>query len=141
MKTKNLIIASLLGAIITTVFSVLPGLNLLNCLACLPFWGGPFLAVWYYRRQTGVVLMNHAILIGMVTGIFAGIFSFIGMAGELGLASQVKQVVPTGILPADFWIGDTAPLFTITSVVFNILFGTMGGAIAGVVFNKRVSAC
>ena len=141
MNTKNLIIASLLGAGITTVFSVLPVLNLLNFLVCLPFWGGPFLAAWYYKRQTGVLQINHAILIGIVTGIFAGVFSFVGMAGGLGLASQVKQVLPTGILPSDFWIGDTAPLFTLTSIIFNILFGAIGGAIAGAVINKRVFAC
>lgn len=140
MNTKNLIIASLLGAIITAVFSVIPVLNLLNCLVCLPFWGGPFLAAWYYKRQTGVLLMNHAILIGMVTGIFAGVFSFIGMAGGLGLASQVRQVLPTGILPAELWANDPSLLFTFTSVVFNIVFGVIGGAIAGAVLNKKKSA-
>lgn len=134
---KNLVIASMLGAILTAITSNLPILNWLNCLVCLPFWGGPLFAAWYYKRQTGRLPMNHAITVGMSTGLLAGVLGFLGMAGDFGLASQFREYLPIGGMLADLWTGDTPLLFTLTSVVFNVIFGVIGGAIAGGVFNKK----
>jgi hypothetical protein len=81
---------------------------------------------------------NHAIQVGLVTGIFAGILGFLFMAGGFGLASQVREYLPVGAMPAELWGGGPSFLFALTSVVFNIIFGVLGGAIAGAAFNKKL---
>ncbi len=44
MNTKNILIASAIGAVVTVAVSAIPGLA---CLLCLPYWGGPLLATWF----------------------------------------------------------------------------------------------
>ncbi|MFT3895204.1 MAG: hypothetical protein QM730_26560 [Anaerolineales bacterium] len=140
MNTKHLLIASLIGAVITTTFSNAPILNLLNCLVCFPFWSGPLFAAWYYMRRAGRITMEDAITVGAVTGLFAGFLGFLWVAGGLGLVSQVKQYLPAGVMPVELWMGSTSALFTLTSVVIHAIFGAAGGALAGAIFNKRALA-
>src|SRR5512141_2798136 len=102
MNTKNLLIASAIGAVVTTVLAIIP---LLSCVVCIPFWGGPLLATWIYKRQNGTLPMNHAIGVGTVTGVFAGVFGFIFnlVAGPAASAaiSQLQQFIPAGSMPID----------------------------------------
>ncbi len=141
MNTKNLLIASLIGAVVTTALANIPFVNLLNCLLCLPFWGGPLLAAWYYNRQTGAMTMNHAISVGALTGLFAGIFgfllSFVGLAGASGLANQLGQYLPADSVPPDILSGPMSFLFTCAGVLTNIVFGVIGGLIAGAIFKQK----
>jgi len=141
MNTKNLLIASLIGAVITTALANIPFVNLLNCLLCLPFWGGPLLAAWYYQRQTGTMTMNHAISVGALTGLFAGtlgfLLSLVGMAGASGLVNQIDQYLPAGSAPPDILTPPLSFLFTFAGVLTNIVFGVIGGLIAGAVFKQK----
>jgi hypothetical protein len=141
MNTKNLLIASLIGAVVTTVLANIPIINLLNCLLCLPFWGGPLLAAWYYKRQTGAMTMNHAIGVGALTGLFAGVLGFLlslfGMAGASGLANQIGQYLPADSIPTDILTGPMSFLFTFAGVLTNIVFGVIGGLIAGAVLKQK----
>ena len=141
MNTKNLLIASLIGAVVTTALANIPIISLLNCLLCLPFWGGPLLAAWYYKRQTGTMTMNHAISVGALTGLFAGVLgfllSFVGMAGASGLANQIDQYLPAGSVPPDILSGSMSFLFNCAGVLTNIVFGVIGGLIAGAVFKQK----
>lgn len=141
MNTKNLLIASLIGAVVTTALANIPIINLLNCLLCLPFWGGPLLAAWYYKRQSGELTMNYAISVGALTGLFAGILGFllslVGMAGASGLANQLGQYFPADSVPPDFLTGPMAFLFTFAGVLTNIVFGVIGGLIAGAVLKQK----
>jgi len=144
MNTRNLIIASLIGAVVTTALANIPVINLLNCLVCLPFWGGPLLAAWYYKRQTGAMTMNHAVSVGTLAGLFAGIFGFllslVGMAGASGLADQVNQYLPADSIPPELLTGSMSILFTLMGVLTNIIFGVIGGLIAGAVFKEKSPA-
>jgi hypothetical protein len=141
MNTKNLLIASLIGAVVTTALANIPFVNLLNCLLCLPFWGGPLLAAWFYKRQTGTMTMNHAISVGALAGLFAGILgfllSFVGMAGASGLANQIGQYLPSDSIPPDILTGPASFLFTCAGVLTNIVFGVIGGLIAGAIFKQK----
>ena len=141
MNTKNLLIASLIGAAVTTLFANVPVLNFINCLVCLPFWGGPLLATWFYKRQTGTMTMNQAIAVGVLAGVFAGVlgflFSLIGMAGASGLVNQLSQYMPQEDIPQGLIGGGLALAFTLTGVMFNILFGLLGGFLGGAFFKDK----
>jgi len=141
MNTKNLLIASLIGAVVTTALANIPIINLLNCLVCLPFWGGPLLAAWYYKRQTGSLPMNHAISVGALTGLFAGLLGFLlslmGMAGASGLVNQANQFLPADSMPPDVFTGVTSLLFNLFGVATNIIFGVIGGWIGGALFKNK----
>jgi uncharacterized membrane protein YeaQ/YmgE (transglycosylase-associated protein family) len=143
MNTKNLWIAALIGAVVTTFFANFPVINVLNCLVCLPFWGGPLLAVWFYKRQSGAMNMNQAIYVGLLAGFLAGalgfLFSLIGMAGAAGLVNQLNRYMPQDQIPV--WLtGGTALLFTLTGVITNIIFGLIGGLIGGAIWQDKVPA-
>jgi uncharacterized membrane protein YeaQ/YmgE (transglycosylase-associated protein family) len=145
MNNRNLLIAASVGAVVTTALANIPILNLLNCLLCLPFWGGPLLAVWYYKRRTGGPLaLKNAIVVGTVAGLFAGVLgillSFVGMAGASGLASQLNQVLPEGSVPPDMLAGAASFLFNLMGVITNIIFGAIGGLIGGSLFKDKAQA-
>ena len=141
MNTKNLLIASLIGAAVTTFFANVPILNLVNCLVCLPFWGGPLLATWFYKRQTGTMSLNQAIGVGVLAGVFAGLLGFllslVGMAGASGLANQLQQYMPAEDIPPLF-TGGAALAFTLMGVITNIVFGLIGGLLGGAFFKDKI---
>jgi hypothetical protein len=140
MNTKNLWIASLIGAVITTFFANFPILNLTNCLICLPFWGGPLFAVWFYKRQSGTMTMTQATYVGLLTGFLAGalgfIFSLVGMAGAAGLMNQLRQYLPSDQVPVLF-TGATALMFTLMGVITNVIFGLIGGLVGGAFWQDK----
>lgn len=43
MNTKNLLLAGLIGGLISTALSNIPIINFVNCLLCAGFWGEPCL--------------------------------------------------------------------------------------------------
>lgn len=131
MNTKNLWIAVLSGAALTTLVSNLPFVDMVNILCFAGFWGGAIFAVWLYRRLTGSVIVRQAVTIGLLTGVISGILgfalSFLGVAGMQGLMSEFSQ--ETDSIP--LW---GAMVFNFLGVVFNIFFGTIGGWIGGSIF-------
>ena len=143
MNTKNLWIAALIGAALTTFFANFPFINIINCLVCLPFWGGPLLAVWFYKRQSGTMSMNQAISVGVLAGFLAGVFGFlfslIGMAGAASLVRQLNQFMRPEEIPV--WLtGAGALMFTLIGVITNIIFGLIGGMIGGAIWQDKVPA-
>ncbi len=144
MNTKNLWIAALIGAVVTTFFANFPVINIVNCLVCLPFWGGPLLAVWFYKRQTGSMSMNQAIYVGLLAGFLAGVlgflFSLVGMAGAAGLVNQMQRYLPADQVPPALFTGATALLFTLMGVITNIIFGLIGGMVGGAIWQDKVPA-
>lgn len=147
MNTKNLLIASLIGAAVTTIFANVPILNLVNCLVCLPFWGGPLLAAWFYKRQTGTMSMGQAVGVGTLAGLFAGLLggllSLVGMAGASGLENQLNQLnqyFPEGSVPPELFTGGAAFVFTLMGVLTNIVFGLIGGLLGGAFFKDKEPA-
>jgi len=141
MNTKNLLIASLIGAAVTAFFANVPLLNLVNCLVCLPFWGGPLLATWFYKRQTGTMSLSQAVGVGVLAGVFAGLFGFllslIGMAGASGLVNQLRQYMPAENIPPLF-TGGAALSIALFGVINSVVFGLIGGLLGGAFFKDKV---
>ncbi len=140
MNTKNLWIAGLTGAVLTTLVSNLPFIGLINCLLCAGFWGGAIFAVWHYRRLSGALTVMQGVKIGALTGLCSGVLGFVlsfaGLAGAAGFLNSYSRLLPAdaiqdvqGSLPA--W-GNI--VFNLFGVLFNILFGTLGGFIGGSIF-------
>jgi hypothetical protein len=145
MNTKNLWIACLSGAVLTTLVSNLPLIGFVNCLLCAGFWGSAVFAVWLYRRLGGAVTVRQGVRIGALTGLLAGVLgftlSFIGLSGAQGFINSARQ-----FLPADATQGLSAMpawgsiIFNLLGVVFNITFGAIGGWIGGAIFDPNRKA-
>jgi hypothetical protein len=139
MNVKNLWIAALSGAVLTTLVSNLPLVGLINCLLFAGFWGSAICAAWLYRRLNGSLTANQGIRVGALTGICAGglgfALSFAGLAGLQGFINSAQQ-----ILPAEAALGtDNIPtwgalVFNLLGVLCNVIFGTLGGLIGGTIF-------
>jgi hypothetical protein len=142
MNTRNLWIASLCGAVLTTLVSNMPFIGFVNCLVCGGFWGSAIFAVWLYRRLSGAVTVRQGVHIGLLTGLLAGILgfglSFAGLAGAQGFLNSAQK-----FLPADATQGMTALprwgvlVFNFLGVLFNVGFGALGGWIGGILFNPN----
>jgi hypothetical protein len=142
MNTKNLWIASLAGAVLTTLVSNLPLVGFVNCLLCGGFWGSAIFAVWLYRRLSGPVTIRQGVNIGLLTGLLAGVLgfglSFAGLAGVQGLLNGAQKILPAdatkGMADLPGWAA--LPL-NFVGVLFNIGFGALGGWIGGILFNPN----
>ncbi len=139
MNTKNMWIAVLSGAVLTTLVSNLPFVGLVNILCFAGFWASSIFAAWLYRRLNGTMTIRDGLRIGALTGLFAGIMgfalSFLGVAGLQGMMNDVE-----GLIPADASAGDMdiplwgAVVFNLFGVAMNVIFGTIGGWIGGAIF-------
>jgi hypothetical protein len=143
MNTKHLLLASLTGGLISTLLVNIPFVNWINLLVCAGFWIGPLAAVWFYRHQDGAVTLSQAMLIGMLAGVWHGLFgvllSPLGMAGAGGVLNGLRQVVPAqdlpDLLPALTGVGGL--LFNLVGILIDVAFGFIGGLIGGAIFGAR----
>ena len=142
MNSKNLWIAILSGGVLTTLFSNLPFIGFLNCVVCAWFWAGGVFAIWLYRRLSGEMpTMRQGLTLGALTGLLAGLLgfalSFAGVSGLQGLMNDSE-----GLLPADATSGlQDIPawgviVFNVLGVIFNVVFGTLGGWLGITIFNR-----
>jgi hypothetical protein len=137
MNTKHLLIASLTGGLISTVLVNTPFVNWVNLLICAGFWIGPIVAVWLYRRQGGTVTLSQAMLIGILAGVWHGLFgvllSPLGLAGAGGVLNGLSRVVPAQDMPDLFpaLTGIGGLLFNLIGILIDIAFGFLGGLISG----------
>ena len=144
MNTKNLIIASLIGGLISIILSNVPVLNLVNCILCAGFWLGPLFAVWFYKRQSGSVSLGQGAGIGALAGVWAGVFGLIlaifNLAGFASLMQSYAQYMPqdAGVNPSMF--GAMGWLLNIIGVGFDIVIGTIGGLIGGAIWKDKAPA-
>ena len=146
MNTKNLLLAAIVGGIVTEVLTNVPLLNLIGCVFCVSFWIGPLLAVWLYRRLEGQVTLNQGIGIGTSAGVIAGaiglILSFFNMAG-VGDLPEVMRSMP-GVQEQDIqqmemlFSGPMLIVFNLIGVAITIFFGFVGGLIGGAIFRQRL---
>jgi hypothetical protein len=144
MNTKNLWIAALSGAVLTTLVSNLPFIGFINCLLCAGFWGSAIFAVWLYRRLSGELTVGQGLRIGVLTGLCAGVLgfalSFLGLAGAQGFVSGAEQFLPADALgDVNISTGD-ALIFNLVGVIFSVIFGTVGGWIGGAIFRSKREA-
>ena len=141
MNTRNLLIASVIGGLVTAFLAYVPIISFLNCLLCLPFWAGPILGTWYYKRETGMMPMNHALTVGAVSGVIAGVIGFIvGLlfTNQAALAQQLNQILPPGSVPPELAAGGASVLSGLLGILFAVIFGVIGGAIGGAIFKDKV---
>jgi hypothetical protein len=142
MNQKNLWIAALSGAALTTLVSNLPFVGFINCLLFAGFWGSTILAVWFYQRLNGTVTVGEGLRIGALTGLCAGILgfslSFLGLAGLQGIVNGIENIIPgeaeTGSASIPAW---GAVVFNLFGVLINVVFGTIGGWMGGIIFRIR----
>ncbi len=145
MNTRNLWIACLSGAALTTLVSNLPIIGLVNCLLCAGFWGSAIFAVWLYRRLSGTPTPRQSAGIGALTGLLAGLLgfalSFAGLSGAEGFLNSYGKLMS----PDAFKGMETIPawggiVFNLIGVLFNVVFGTLGGLIGGAIFQRADKA-
>jgi len=142
MNTKSLWIASLSGAALSLLVNNLPVIGLVNCLLCAGFWGSSIFAVWVYQRLGNPVTIRQGITIGALSGLIAGVLgfalSFVGLAGLQGLFNSVQQFLPAdatqGMNDIPNW---GAYIFNFVGVLFDIVFGVLGGWIGAVIFDPN----
>lgn len=143
MNTKDLLVASLAGGMISTVLVNTPFVSLINLLVCAGFWIGPIVAVWIYLRLAGRPAMGQAILIGMLAGLWHGLFglalSTLGLAGAGSLLNELRPLVS-----AEDWpdleaalTGIGGAMFNLAGVAIDVVFGLVGGLIGGAIFGAR----
>ncbi len=141
MNTKSLWTAVVSGAVLTTLFSNLPFLGFVNCVICAWFWAGGIFAVWLYRRLSGMPSMRQGLTIGALTGLLAGVLGFVlsfaGVSGLQGLMNDSEGLLPldatSGMQDIPAW---GAIVFNLLGVIFNLIFGTLGGWLGVTVFNR-----
>ena len=133
MNAKNLWIAALSGAVVTTLLANVPVVDFINLLLCAGFWGSAVFAVWLYRRLNGNLTLGQGVGIGALTGLLAGVLgfsiSFLGLAGLQGIVNEIKLFAGAeNVGTIDFSLGE-AIAFNTVGVMINILFGAIGGVI------------
>jgi hypothetical protein len=143
MNIRNLLIASLTGAVVSTVLSNTPYLNIVNCLLCAGFWGGAIFAVWLYKRLTGTLTLVQGVAVGALSAVFAGVMglllSLAGLAGLGALVNSYSMGAPVEIPPdvQPFLTGGLSWVFNLIGVLIQIVFGVIGGLIGGAIFQTR----
>lgn len=142
MNSKSLWIASLSGAGLSLLVSNLPIIGFVNCLLCAGFWGSAIFAVWLYQRQGNPISIRQGVSIGALTGLIAGVLgfalSFVGVAGLQGFMNSAQQFLPAdatqGMEDIPAW-GEY--LFNFFGVLFEVVFGALGGWIGAVIFDPN----
>jgi len=143
VNTRNLLVASLVGGVVSTILSNVPIVNFVNCLLCAGFWVGPLLAVWLYKRQTGAVTLGQGVGVGVLAGVWAGVFGFalslVGLAGAAALMKSYAAYLPPEAGMGEVPTGPASVLIDLVGVGVNIVFGAIGGLLGGAIFKSKPS--
>lgn len=143
MNTKNLLIASLAGGLISIVLVNTPFVNLINLLLCAGFWIGPIFAVWFYRRMSGTLTLREAVITGVLAAAWHALFGLLlsplGVAGAGGILNEMRPFMSAQDLPdlENALTGVGGILFNLIGAAFDIVFGLLGGLIGGALFGAR----
>jgi hypothetical protein len=146
MNARHVIAASLAGGLVSAVLVNTPFVSLINLLVCAGFWIGPILAVGLYRRLSGAPTMGQAVVLGLVAGLWHGVFglvlSALGLAGAGSLLNELRPIVPSADLTdlETTLTGVGGLLFNLGGVAIDVVFGLVGGLIGGAIFGARRTA-
>ncbi len=143
MNIKPLLVASLVGGLVSLVLVNTPFVNLINLLVCAGFWIGPITAVWLYRRLGGAPTLGEAVVTGLLASLWHGLFGLLlsplGLAGAGGMLSLLRPLVQ----PQD-WPGVQIALTGLWGMLYNLIgvaidaaFGIAGGLMGSVLFGAR----
>jgi hypothetical protein len=161
----NKLIPVMIGALAMTATTVIPILNLVNCLCCAGIMGGAVLGVWFYKKNfppDRPFTVGNGALIGTLSGLIAGALTSIieflqtgmltGGSSEsfnLQLDEVFRQMESQGQDPAaieqarqfiEMLFGSPVMLFVIILVGSLLVFagfGALGGVIGGNIFKTR----
>ncbi len=143
MNAKYILAASLTGGLISTVLVNTPYVSLINLLVCAGFWIGPLVAVWLYHRLNSTLTLGQATTIGMLAGLWHGVFglalSSLGLAGAGSLLNELRPFVSAQDWPdvETALTGIGGMLFNAVGVAIDVGFGLMGGLIGGGILKAR----
>lgn len=146
MNTKQWLAASAAGGLISAVLVNTPVVNLVNLLICAGFWIGPITAVWLYRRMAGPVTMRQAITVGLLAGVWHGLFGLLlsplGLAGAGGLLNDLRPILSAPDLAEleSTLTGLGGLMFNLSGVVIDMVFGLIGGLAGGAIFRTDRNA-
>ena len=137
LNMTDALLASLIGGTIIAVMLNIPYLNYINCLCCAGILAGGFFGAFFYKTRNPLDTKSGA-LIGLFSGLAGGILSTIisivlyvafnqaamyrNIATQAGLAWGPMAVLTLGL---------------IMIFILSVIFGTLGGLIAGKVFGKK----
>lgn len=134
MDNRQMLTAAAIGGLVMTVLSSVPILNLINCLLCAGLWIGGIVAVWFYRRQTGVLVTGgQGAAIGAVAGVIGAILAtLITLAFGGAMLESMIAADTTGTMRDTLGgfaaTGVTTVISFITNIIIYPLFGAIGGA-------------
>jgi len=139
MDKKQVFLAALIGGIVMTIMTHVPYLNYLNYVLCAGIILGGFVGGWYYSKKNALSPKDGAI-IGLYSGLMGGLLmSIMGIIIAVTTASPLTQLL--GLLGLGTVATTTIIVLSIISTimyfVLGIGFGTLGGLIAGAVFQKK----
>lgn len=143
MNTKHLLVASLVGGLISIALVNTPFVNLINLLICAGFWIGPIVAIWLYRRFSGTLTLREALIIGMSAGAWHALFGLmlspLGLAGAGGIFNDLRPFMSAQDLPdlETALTGVGGMMFNLAGMVIDVAFGFIGGLIGGAIFGPR----
>ena len=143
MNTKNLLIATFAGGLISLILVNTPFVNLINLLLCAGFWIGPLVAVWLFRRMDGVVTMKQALIVGILAALWHGVLGLalspLGLAGAGSLLNVARSFTSAQDLPAleSTLTGIGGIMFNLLGLVFDVFFGFLGGLLGGAILGAR----
>jgi hypothetical protein len=143
MNTKHLLIATLIGGLISLVLVNAPFVNLINLLLCGGFWLGPLVAVWLYRRMDGTLTVREAVITGVLAAVWHALFGLVlsplGLAGAGGVLSGLRPFMSAQDLPdiETALTGARGMMFNLMGAVIDIGFGFLGGLVGGAIFGAR----
>ena len=143
MNMKHLLAASAAGGLISLALVNTPFVNLVNLLVCAGFWIGPIVAVWLYRRMAGPVTMSQAIAVGLLAGLWHGLFGLLlsplGLAGAGGMLNDMRSIASAQDMGdvERMLTGMGGLMFNLLGVVVDLVFGLIGGLIGGAIFRTN----
>ncbi len=131
------LLAALIGGTIIAVMLKIPYLNYINCLCCAGILAGGFFGAFFYKTRNPLDTKSGA-LIGLFSGLVGGVLSTLISIVLYVVFDQAALYRDIATQAGLAW-GPTAVLAIGLLMIFvlAVIFGTLGGLIAGKVFGKK----
>lgn len=138
MNKRALLIASVSSGAIMGICSNMPVIHLFNCLLFAWVWSSTIFGAWLYQRNSHTfpaITPSQGAVVGLLGGIIGvvvfGLIYFPYSALVFGLGTtETERAISTGFL------GFTGIVYLGINAIAYPLFGALGGAIGGVLFQK-----
>lgn len=155
-EKPSMMLPALYGGIIMAVISVVPGLNLINCLCCAGVMLGGFMAVFFYKKELAPEMppltasdgMQLGALAGVFGGIIGGLLSIIilSLVGNVGAEMMLNFMERfRDSIPPEAWDqmergireGEISIFNLVIGLILDVIFGLVGGLIGYAVLKPK----